>query len=190
MSDGTEGESYFAEFNIRASDYRTVGADLQEKLEEKEEWDGIFYTPAADAEMNRQAVAAIQVLCYGFITLISLIALVNVFNTMSTNLMLRRREFAMLRSVGMTGRSFRLMLGYECVIYGLRSLVYGTILSLLISFAFWHFTSRAGGGNEFIFPWPWFAAAVAGVLLIVGITMAYSIGKIRRMNIIDELRKE
>ena len=42
MSDGTEGESYFAEFNIRASDYRTVGADLQEKLEEKEEWDGIF----------------------------------------------------------------------------------------------------------------------------------------------------
>ena len=140
--------------------------------------------------MNRQAVAAIQVLCYGFITLISLIALVNVFNTMSTNLMLRRREFAMLRSVGMTGRSFRLMLGYECVIYGLRSLVYGTILSLLISFAFWHFTSRAGGGNEFIFPWPWFAAAVAGVLLIVGITMAYSIGKIRRMNIIDELRKE
>lgn len=190
MSDGTEGESYFAEFNIRASDYRTVGADLQEKLEEKEEWDGIFYTPAADAEMNRQSVAAIQVLCYGFITLISLIALVNVFNTMSTNLMLRRREFAMLRSVGMTGRSFRLMLGYECVIYGLRSLVYGTILSLLISFAFWHFTSRAGGGNEFIFPWPWFAAAVAGVLLIVGITMAYSIGKIRRMNIIDELRKE
>lgn len=86
--------------------------------------------------MNRQAVAAIQVLCYGFITLISLIALANVFNTMSTNLMLRRREFAMLRSVGMTGRSFRLMLGYECVIYGLRSLVYGTILSLLISFAF------------------------------------------------------
>ena len=113
----------------------------------------IFYTPAADAEMNRQAVAAIQVLCYGFITLISLIALVNVFNTMSTNLMLRRREFAMLRSVGMTGRSFRLMLGYECVIYGLRSLCtapFCPCLSALPSGILLPGRRR----NEFIFPGP------------------------------------
>ena len=75
--------------------------------------------------MNRQAVAAIQVLCYGFITLISLIALVNVFNTMSTNLMLRRREFAMLRSVGMSDRDFNKMMRFECSLYGVRTMLWG-----------------------------------------------------------------
>lgn len=186
-----EPVSYFAEFSIRAKDYRAVGEDLEEKLSDAtRELDGIFYTPAEDAALNRQAVAAIQVLCYGFIILISLIAMANVFNTISTNLMLRRREFAMLRSVGMTGRAFRLMMGYECVIYGLRSLVYGTALSVLISLAFSRLTFRGIGGGGFLFPWAWFLASVAGVLVIVSVTMAYTMHKIRGMNIIDELRKE
>ena len=82
------------------------------------------------------------------------------------------------------------MMGYECIIYGIRSLVYGTALSLGISLAFWRFTSRAGGVENFLFPWAYFLAAVAGVFAIVFITMLYTMHKIRKMNIIEELRIE
>lgn len=61
---------------------------------------------AANAETNRNVVTIVRVFAYGFIVLISLIAAANVFNTISTNISLRRREFAMLKSVGMTQRAF------------------------------------------------------------------------------------
>src|SRR5699024_9183063 len=73
-------------------------------------------------EQDRQILTAISVLAYGFIILISLISVANVFNTISTNLMLRRKEFAMLRSVGMSGKGFRKMMCCECLIYRLRSI--------------------------------------------------------------------
>ena len=66
----------------------------------------------------------VNVFSYGFIILISLIAMANVFNTISTSISLRRREFAMLRSVGLTQKGFRRMMDYECLIYGLLSLIH------------------------------------------------------------------
>ena len=152
-----------------------------------EEQQGSLYTPAEDAAMSRQAVTAIRVLCYGFIVLLSMIAVANVFNTISTNLMLRRKEFAMLRSVGMTGKGFRKMMLYECLVYGTRSVLYGCILSSAVSILFWKFTSQASG-QELIFPWSYFLTAAAGVLAIVLVTMIYTMRKIRKFNIIDELR--
>ncbi len=47
-----------------------------------------------------------------------MIAVANVFNTISTNIKLRRRELAMLRSVGMSDRDFNKMMRFECVLYG------------------------------------------------------------------------
>lgn len=66
---------------------------------------------------------------YGFIVLISLIAAANVFNTISTNISLRRREFAMLKSVGMTAKGFNHMMNFECLLYGSRALLLGLPLS-------------------------------------------------------------
>ena len=77
-----------------------------------------FYDVYAVSENDRNMVTIVKVFAYGFITLISLISLANVFNTISTNLMLRRREFAMLKSVGMTRKGFRRMMDYECILYG------------------------------------------------------------------------
>lgn len=71
----------------------------------------------------------LYVFMYGFITLMSLITIANVFNTISTNIMIRRREFAMLRSVGLSGKGFRKILNYECLVYGIRSLIVGFVLA-------------------------------------------------------------
>lgn len=179
---------YVGCFEIHAKNYKKAAQNLTEEIQNlPEEMRGILYTPAEEAAMNRQAVLAIRVLCYGFIILLSLIAVANVFNTISTNLMLRRREIAMLRSVGMTKQGFRKMMIYECLVYGIRSVIYGWIFSIAVSFMFWKFTSQASG-QKFIFPWVYFAVAAAGVVIVVFMTMIYTMRKMKKFNIIDELR--
>lgn len=138
-------------------------------------------------EQDRQILTAISVLAYGFIILISLISVANVFNTISTNLMLRRKEFAMLRSVGMSGKGFRKMMCCECLIYGLRSIAYGVVLSLLASLAIF-FVIMNGADTEYIVPWKYLIISVICVFAVVSITMIYTMGKIRRENIIEELK--
>ena len=112
---------------VRCENHGEAFREISDELE-KAENTGYFYDNAEDYEENRQILTALAVLSYGFIILISLIAVANVFNTVSTNLMLRRKEFAMLRSVGMDRKGFRRMMCYECLIYGLRSILYGLIL--------------------------------------------------------------
>ena len=87
---------------------------------------------ASQQEMNRTK-AVIAIFLYGFITLITLIGVTNIFNTISTNVALRRREFAMLKSVGLTPRGFNRMINYESIFYGLKALLYGLPVSVLIS---------------------------------------------------------
>lgn len=178
------------QFEIKARDYRQAGRDLQEAIQALPESErGTVNNMAAEAAANRQGILAIQVLCYGFIILISLIATANVFNTISTNLMLRRKEFAMLRSVGMDEKTFRRMMRYECVIYGVRSMLYGAVLSAGVSVVLWKWLAPVGG-QSLILPWREMGVAVAGILVSVSATMLYTMKKIKRHNIIEELRIE
>ena len=93
-----------------------------------------FNDYAEAEEENRNIVTLIQVFAYGFIILISLIAAANVFNTISTNISLRRREFAMLKSVGMTSKGFNRMMNFECLLYGSRALLYGLPASVGVTY--------------------------------------------------------
>lgn len=132
---------------------------------------------------------AIRVLSYGFIILISLIAAANVFNTISTNIMIRKREFAMLKSMGMGEKSMRRMMNYECLIYGIRSIFYGVILSVAISFAM-NYVVMTGADVSFQHPWGGLCVAVLWVFAVVFATMLYSMSKIKKQNIIEELKKD
>nr|WP_278320157.1 ABC transporter permease [Clostridium sporogenes] len=55
------------------------------------------------------------------------------FNTISTNIKLRRRELAMLRSVGMSDRDFQKMMNFECALYGMRALLFGLPIAVISS---------------------------------------------------------
>ena len=125
-----------------------------------------------------------------FITMISLIAVANVFNTISTNIKLRRREFAMLRSVGMSDRDFNKMMRFECSLYGVRTMLWGLPLAGILSFLIYVGMNAGGGEMKFVFPWGSMGASILGVFLVVFITMVYAAGKIRKENIIDALRDE
>ena len=171
---------------IQCTDHAAVYRELSQDLEQSS-IAGSVYDNAQSYEQDRQIMTAISVLSYGFIILISLIAVANVFNTISTNLMLRRKEFAMLRSVGMQKGGFRRMMCYECLIYGLRSILYGVILSLLVSFLIYRVLA-GGVDTNYLVPWEYIGIAVGFVFLVVGLTMIYTMGIIQKQNIIDELK--
>jgi len=140
---------------------------------------------------NNNMIFIANVFAYTFAVMISLIAVANVFNTISTNIRMRKRELAMLRSVGMSERDFQKMMNFECIFYGMRTLAVGIPLSVLISW-FIYLGMTKGGAEEidFVLPWGSMAASVIGVLLIVFITMLYATSKIKKENIIDALRDE
>lgn len=140
-------------------------------------------------ERARNSRIVLSIFLYGFVTLIALIGVTNIFNTISTNVALRRREFAMLKSVGMTPAGFNRMLNYECLFYGLKSLLYGLPVSILINY--WMYSSMTGlFGFGFMLPWREIAVCVASVFLIVFITMLQSSAKLKKENIIDALKAE
>lgn len=144
---------------------------------------------AASVESSRAMVMVINIFSYGFIILISLIAAANVFNTISTNINLRRREFAMLKSIGMTPKAFSKMMDFECLLYGFKGLLYGLPVSFVMTRMIYH---AIGQGLEIAFFIPWYSItiAVGSVFLVVFATMLYSMKRIRKENTIDTLRNE
>jgi putative ABC transport system permease protein len=133
-----------------------------------------------------------DVFTYVFVIMISLIAIANVFNTISTNIRLRRRELAMLRSIGMSERAFNKMMIFECIFYGMRTLLLGLPIAGIISWLIYKgFVIAERKENfEFVFPLSSMAISAFSVLLIVFITMLYAIRKIKKENIIDALRND
>ena len=144
---------------------------------------------AANAETNRNVVTIIRVFAYGFIVLISLIAAANVFNTISTNISLRRREFAMLKSVGMTQKGFRRMMNCECLLYGSKALLLGLPVSCGITYLMYRSVNQAYE-TSFHLPWAAIGIAVLSVFLVVFATMMYAMSKVKKDNPIDALKNE
>ncbi len=142
-----------------------------------------------EEQQMRGTLLLIDVFSYGFIILISLICVVNVFNTISTNIALRRRDFGMLRSVGMkTGELYRMM-NYECLIYGTKALLFGIPIGLLACYGIHQVFLRAVG-DGFKIPWSAMAVAALCVFLVVFASMFYAVTKLRKDNPIDAIRQE
>ena len=142
-------------------------------------------------EESRNYIFIANVFAYTFIAMISLIAVANVFNTISTNIKLRRRELAMLRSVGMADRDFNKMMRFECAFYGLRALLIGLPLAILCAWLIYKGMVLGGAeGISFVMPWRSIGISVLSVLLVIFITMMYAVSKLKKENIIDALRDE
>ena len=143
----------------------------------------------ADEQQMRGVLMVIDVFSYGFIILISLICVANVFNTISTNIALRRRDFGMLRSTGMqTGELYRMM-NYECLIYGSKALLWGLPVSVVLSYGIWRITAT-DFSDPFTPPWSAMLVAAACVFLVVFISMFYAVTKLRKDNPIEAIRME
>ena len=140
-----------------------------------------------DMQTSIALITVIKVFSNGFVIMILLIALANVFNTIGTSILLRRREFAMLRSIGMTQKGFHRMLNYECLIYGGKGILYGLPAAFLITFAIYQTISGSIRLNFYI---PWYAVMIAAgsVLTVVFSTMLYSVHQVNKENVADSLK--
>lgn len=183
------GKDHETTYYFTAEDHKASYADMKEKLSERNLETARLTDYAADRESERMMVTIINVFSYGFIILISLIAIANVFNTISTNINLRRREFAMLKSIGMSQKGFLKMMNYECLIYGIKGLVWGLPASFLMTYGIYRVTEGAVESGFYI-PWYSIAIAVGSVFIVVFATMFYAMSKIKKDNPIDALKNE
>ena len=125
---------------------------------------------------------------YGFTILLTLIAVANIINTISTGILLRRKEFAMYKSVGMASGGFRKMIRLETFLYGIRALIFGVPVSLLLSYLMY----RSFDEKLYAFhpDWLMYMAVIAAVFAVVGVSMLLSVNKIKDDSIIEALKQD
>lgn len=143
----------------------------------------------AQAKEERSMVLVINIFLYGFITVITLIGVTNIFNTITSNMELRQREFATLKSIGMTKKEFNRMINLETIFYSTKALLYGIILGLLGTFAIYKAFDVKFNSGMYIPVIP-ILISIVFVFILVYVIMKYSIKRINKQNIIETIRKE
>ena len=140
-------------------------------------------------KQEQRMLLVVKIFLYGFITVITLIGVTNIFNTITTNMILRSKEFAMLKSVGMSSKEFNKMIRLESIMYGTKSLLIGIPLGILGSYEMYKAFAQ-GIDLGYTLPLPAIIISIVFVFIIVGITMKYSLNKINKQNIIETIRKD
>ncbi len=138
---------------------------------------------------EKAMVLVIKIFLYGFIAVITLIGVTNIFNTITSNMELRQKEFAMLKSIGMTKNEFNRMINLETIFYSSKALIYGTILGLLGSFALDKAFEIKLESGMYIPIKPIIISTIA-VFVLVFVIMKYSMAKINKQNTIETIRNE
>ncbi len=189
LTEGERKQDSGYEFYLESDNHKASFENIQKTLVQNGLSTQSLGDIVADSEMNRNLITIVQVFAYGFVIIISLISVANVFNTISTNIGLRRREFAMLKSVGMTQKDFNKMMNFECLLYGAKALALGLPVSFLVTYLI-YLAIIQGYGAEFYLPWNAIAIATLSVFLVVFITMMYAMRKIKKDNPIEALKNE
>ena len=140
-------------------------------------------------DQQRRMILVVKIFLYGFISVITLIGVTNIFNTITTNMILRSKEFAMLKSIGMSKKEFNKMIRLESIMYGAKSLLIGIPLGILGSYGVYKAFAQ-GVDVGYMIPYPAIIISIVFVFIIVGITMKYSLDKINKQNIIETIRKD
>lgn len=131
----------------------------------------------------------IAIFLYGFIVVIALIGITNIFNTITTSMELRAKEFAMLKSVGMTKKEFDRMIKLESFFYGLKSLIIGIPIGILLSYLIFKALSQ-GVEFAYVLPINGILISLIAVFLLVWSIMRFSLNKINKQNIIETIRRD
>lgn len=173
-----------AEAASRAQDdFELIAADFPEL--------DCTYTNFAETKMqNRMMSETVQTFIYCFTVICGLIAVANVFNTLTNSLILRRREFAVLKSIGMGESAFRRMIAYECASYALRGFAVGLALAAVAA----AFLTRAMAYSFTTFtlepPIAETAAAAGIVLAVIAVSAAYALRRSHAASVVEALRDD
>lgn len=182
---------YFNNIDYYGADLMIDSSDTEQLTNNILNMDGElnYYDMDEEAKAEKSIVIVISIFLYGFIGVITLIGVTNIFNTITSNMELRQKEFAMLKSVGMTKKEFNHMINLETLFYSSKSLIYGSILGIIGSY----FVHRAFAGKidtQFVLPYKAILICILFVFIVVYMIMKYSMNKINKQNMIGTIRKE
>lgn len=173
---------------IETDNHKQVCEQLTTVLNDNE-WGGNYVADNVDtlASMNT-TIFILQVFIYGFITLITLITVANIINTISTNIALRRREFAMLKSVGTTKHGFNKMVCLESLFYALKAIIFGVPISILLCILINKMLGETS--IPYHFDLKLYLLVILAVFVLISLTMIYSVRKLKNDNIIETLKED
>ena len=129
----------------------------------------------------------IAIFLYGFIIVISLIGITNIFNTITTNMELRKQEFAMLKSIGMTSKEFKRMIRLESLFMGIKSLLFGILIGIILSYLIY---LSSDSDLPYKLPIVAIIISILVVFILISLIMKYSLNKINKQNTIETIRNE
>ncbi len=129
----------------------------------------------------------IAIFLYGFIIVISLIGITNIFNTITTNMELRKQEFAMLKSIGMTSKEFKRMIRLESLFMGIKSLLFGILIGTILSYLIY---LSSDSDIPYKLPIVAIIISILVVFILISLIMKYSLNKINKQNTIETIRNE
>lgn len=159
----------------------------------RKEVPGLSYGVSNGAESRQSMVNLVVVFntfSYAFAAILALVAVANVFNTIVSGLLLRRREFAVLQSLGMTRAGISRMVAWECVRFGIRGLIFGLIASVVVSQLLFYALTRSFDGIGFAMPWASVGIAIAGTTLVTILASAYGLKHAKADNVVEALRMQ
>ena len=186
------------EDTLQAANLRTTGIYIKSndpyKLEQEiENIDStnknMIFNIEQSRKQNETMSLILSIFSYGFIIVISVIGITNIFNTITTNMALRSKEFAVLKSVGMTNKEFKKMINYESLLYGIKSILYGIPIGLILSYVIYKVMSESLE-TEYRFPLIPVIISIVAVFIIIFITMRYASKKSQKINLIETIRSE
>lgn len=182
----TDNQTSNYEIRIDSNNADKLQDDLEIMLKE---FDNNISNYEESAKVMQNLFTLIGIFFYGFIVVISLIGVTNIFNTITTNVELRKPEFAMLRSIGMTNKEFNRMIRLETLFMGLKSLFFGILFGLILTYLI-YINYLKNDGFIYAFPLDSILISVIVVFLLITIIMKYSVNKISKQNVIETIRNE
>ncbi|MEI3507895.1 MAG: FtsX-like permease family protein [Bacilli bacterium] len=183
-------EYFINEITLYSNDTEKLAATLKELAKNNESYKNTAYINIEEEQKAQSAmILVVSIFLYSFITVITLIGVTNIFNTITTNMILRSKEFAMLKSVGMTKKEFNSMIRLESILYGLKSLLIGIPIGIILSYLIYT-VFKNSIEVPYMLPWSAIIISIVFVLLIISITMKYSVNKINKQNIIETIRND
>ena len=184
-------EDYFVEVLYKAENADKLQSEIDEILKGENKGENYsFYNRDENYRAMENLFTLIGVFLYGFIIVISLIGITNIFNTITTNMELRKQEFAMLKSIGMTKKEFKKMISLESIFIGIKSLIFGIPIGIGLSYALYHYIVAGYGGFAYPIPVVPIIISIIVVFLLITCIMKYSINKINKQNTIETIRNE
>ena len=183
----SDSSTHYTQFNIISDNTNNI-----DKLtKELDKYSNVNYTNIKEAmKQSNNLILVVKILMYGFISLVTLIGVTSVFNTISTSMALRKREFAVLRSIGLTNRGFNKILFFESLFFGMKSLIFAIPVSIGITVLIHYALADMVSISTIIIPWKYIIISIVSVFVIVLLTMMYSTSKIKKHNIIEQIREE